>query len=119
MERVLAISDIHGQADALERLLVYANYHPSKDRLVLLGDYIGKGPNSLETLELVEKYVQNGAIALRGNHEQRAIQQCKKGDQYWKYLSFLKSLLYWFEDSAFLFVHAGIRPGIPLNKAKA
>ena len=116
MERILAISDIHGQADALQRLLVHANYHPSKDRLFFLGDYIGKGPNSLETLELVEKYVQNGAIALRGNHEQRAIQQCEKGDQYWEYLSFLKSLLYWFEDSAFLFVHAGIRPGIPLKR---
>lgn len=116
MERILAISDIHGQADALERLLAHANYNPQKDRLFLLGDYIGKGPNSLETLELVEKYVQNGAVALRGNHEQRAIQQCKKGDPYWKWIPFLNSLLYWFEESAFLFVHAGIRPGIPLKK---
>ena len=49
LERILAISDIHGQADALERLLVHANYHPSKDRLVLLGDYIGKGPNRRST----------------------------------------------------------------------
>ena len=116
MERILAISDIHGQADALEHLLVHANYNPSKDRLFFLGDYIGKGPNSLETLELVEKYVQNGAVALRGNHEQRAIQQCEEGDPYWRYLPFLKSLPYWFEDPAFLFVHAGIRPGIPLKR---
>src|SRR4051812_42629746 len=116
LERILAISDIHGQADALERLLAFANYNPVQDRLFLLGDYIGKGPNSLETLQLVEKYVQNGAVALRGNHEQRAIKQCKKGEPLWNWIPFLASLPYWFEDSAFLFVHAGIRPGIALNQ---
>ena len=116
MERILAISDIHGQAEALERLLIYANYNPLKDRLFLLGDYIGKGPNSIETLKLVEKYIQNGAIGLRGNHEQNLIHQCKKWDPYWEWIPFLNSLLYWFEDSEFLFVHAGIRPGIPLKR---
>ena len=118
MKRILAISDIHGQADAMERLLEHANFNPRKDRLFLLGDYIGKGSNSLETLHLVKKYVQNGAIALRGNHEQRVIQQCKKGDHLWKWKTFLNTLPYWYEDSEFLFVHAGIRPGVPLKKQK-
>lgn len=116
LERILAISDIHGQADALERLLAFANYNSSEDRLFLLGDYIGKGANNVETLQLVENYVQNGAVALRGNHEQRVIKQSKKGDPLWKSRSFLTSLPYWFEDASFLFVHAGIRPGIPLDQ---
>ena len=118
MKRILAISDIHGQADAMKCLLKYANYNPTKDRLFLLGDYIGKGSNSLETLHLVKKYVQNGAVALRGNHEQRVIQECKKGDHLWKWKPFLISLPLWYEDSEYLFVHAGIRPGIPIKKQK-
>jgi serine/threonine protein phosphatase 1 len=118
LKRILAISDIHGQADAMERLLAHAKYNPKKDRLFLLGDYIGKGSNSSVTLHLVKQYVQDGAVALRGNHEQRVIKECKKGDHLWKWKPFLTSLPYWYEDSDFLFVHAGIRPGIPLKKQK-
>jgi serine/threonine protein phosphatase 1 len=116
LERILAISDIHGQAEVLERLLTFANYDPLKDRLFLLGDYIGKGPDSLKTLELIENYIQNGAVGLRGNHEQRVIHQCKKGDPYHNWIPFFNSLLYWYEEPEFLFVHAGIRPGIPIEK---
>ncbi len=117
MGRILAISDIHGQADALERLLTMANFQPDHDRLFLLGDYIGKGPNSLETLQLVEKLVQRGAVALRGNHEQRAINQLCETDPLWEeWLPFLQSLPYFYEDSEYLFVHAGIRPGVSLHR---
>lgn len=117
MERILAISDIHGQADAFVRLLQFADYNPRHDRLFLLGDYIGKGANSLETLELVEQLVQNGAIAIRGNHEQRAIKQCMEGNHYYKKrYSFLNSLPYFVEEESYIFVHAGIRPGVPICK---
>ena len=104
MKRILAISDIHGQADAMERLLAHAKYNPKKDRLFLLGNYSGKGSNSSVTLHLVKQYVQDGAVALRGNHEQRVIKECKKGDHLWKWKPFLTSLPYWYEDSDFLFV---------------
>lgn len=71
MERILAISDIHGCYNHLVKLLLKVDYNPDKDQLILLGDYVDRGTRNLATLnfvkDLVEKY---GAIALRGNHDQ-------------------------------------------------
>lgn len=69
MKRTLVISDIHGKLDMLNALLEKAAYNPKKDRLYLLGDYIDRGPNSKATLDRVMKLVAEGAIALKGNHE--------------------------------------------------
>jgi serine/threonine protein phosphatase 1 len=67
--RRLAISDIHGEAERLEKVLIKAGYSPQSDRLFLLGDYIDRGPDAKRTLEAVRKLVANGALALKGNHE--------------------------------------------------
>ncbi len=45
--RVIVISDIHGHADWLRRLLVKAAYRPGRDYLILVGDLIEKGDDSL------------------------------------------------------------------------
>lgn len=45
--RVLAVSDIHGHPDWLRRVLVRANYRAGEDYLVIVGDLIEKGPDSL------------------------------------------------------------------------
>ncbi|UOK56709.1 metallophosphoesterase [Bacillus sp. OVS6] len=45
-------------------------YNPANDQLILLGDYIDRGPRSKETLSEVMSLVDEGAIALRGNHDQ-------------------------------------------------
>ncbi|MGG3887617.1 metallophosphoesterase [Metabacillus fastidiosus] len=116
MERILAISDIHGHGDSLLSLLTYSGYNPNQDRLFLLGDYIGENADNFKTLEIIEELVQKGAVALRGNHEERVIEKNMKNDiftQRWK--PFFSSLPYWYKESDFLFVHAGIRPGIALK----
>ncbi|OCS85095.1 metallophosphoesterase family protein [Caryophanon latum] len=69
MKRHLAISDIHGQYDELCVLLELANYDAKKDQLVLLGDYIDRGPKSRDVIELVMQLQRDGAIVLSGNHE--------------------------------------------------
>lgn len=69
MKRHLAISDIHGQYEELRILLQLANYNPAYDQLVLLGDYIDRGPQSKDVIELVMSLQQQGAIVLCGNHE--------------------------------------------------
>lgn len=75
------IGDIHGHADALERLLTLLGYrkihnyykHPERKAL-FLGDYIDRGPYIRETLHLVRSMVENeAAIALMGNHEYNAL----------------------------------------------
>jgi serine/threonine protein phosphatase 1 len=64
------ISDIHGCDEEFAELLRVANYNPDRDQLVLLGDYVDRGPNALGVVERVMGLVQAyGAVALGGNHE--------------------------------------------------
>lgn len=76
------IGDIHGHADALRQLLHLLGYewrgnsyrHPEGRKVVFLGDYLDRGPNVRETLEIVRAMVDGGqALAILGNHELNAI----------------------------------------------
>lgn len=69
-KRILAISDIHGCFDELVQLLDLCNYQSETDQLVLLGDYIDRGPESKRTVSYIMELVEKGAVALRGNHDQ-------------------------------------------------
>ena len=69
-ERTIVISDVHGCYDELTQLLERCCYHPSMDQLILLGDYVDRGPMSKQTIGYVIQLVKGGAIALRGNHDQ-------------------------------------------------
>lgn len=75
------IGDIHGHAYALVALLNKLGYrqekgayrHPER-KVIFVGDYIDRGPNSLEVLQMVKAMVDDGqAIALMGNHEYNAV----------------------------------------------
>ncbi|GLO66284.1 metallophosphoesterase family protein [Oceanobacillus kimchii] len=70
MRRILAISDIHGCYNELVKLLDEVNYKPEVDQLILLGDYIDRGTKNKEVVQKVMNLVDEGAIALRGNHDQ-------------------------------------------------
>lgn len=84
MERLLAISDIHGEQDKLSRLLQTAGYTPDRDQLVLLGDYIDRGPKSKDVLNTVIGLQKQGALLLKGNHEDLMIQALtQKGEEQW------------------------------------
>ncbi|MBN6205056.1 serine/threonine protein phosphatase [Ralstonia pickettii] len=69
-KRILAISDIHGCYNELVQLLELNNYNPKEDQLILLGDYIDRGPESKRTVTYIMQLVEEGAIALKGNHDQ-------------------------------------------------
>lgn len=75
------IGDVHGHADKLQELLIKMNYtdkdgcyaHPER-KVLFVGDYIDRGPQILQTLEIVKGMVERGnAIALMGNHEYNAL----------------------------------------------
>lgn len=71
--RVFAIGDIHGCATALNTLLKAIRLGPC-DRIVTLGDYINKGPDSRGVLErLIELQRSGQLVALRGNHEMKLL----------------------------------------------
>lgn len=69
LKRILAISDIHGDLEKFERLLELVQYDKNLDQLLLLGDYVDRGPHSRAVLDKVIQLKSEGAIALIGNHE--------------------------------------------------
>lgn len=81
MKRTLVISDIHGCAEQFQSLLRLAEYEPLNDKLILIGDYVDRGPHSRQVVEQVRTLVhKHGAIALRGNHDQRLVDLVVSGD---------------------------------------
>ncbi len=76
------IGDIHGHIQPLTELLSKLGYemkngyyqHPKGRKAIFLGDFIDRGPNIRETLQLVKAMTDNGsAEAIMGNHEYNAI----------------------------------------------
>ncbi|OYP38546.1 metallophosphoesterase family protein [Rhodopirellula sp. MGV] len=67
--RTLAIGDIHGCYRSLDALASFAAFEPD-DRIITLGDYVDRGPDSQRVIEwLLERHSTGGLIPLRGNHE--------------------------------------------------
>ena len=78
--RTLAIGDIHGCFTAL-RALEAAVPIVDDDRVVTLGDYIDRGPDSASVIEwLIDRDRRGGLVAIRGNHE-IMIQQAKQSER--------------------------------------
>ena len=68
--RYLVVSDIHGDIEKFEDVLQEASYNPREDQLILLGDYVDRGPCSRDVVAKVIDLVENdGAIAIKGNHD--------------------------------------------------
>ena len=69
------VGDIHGEIDALKMLLSELGYDiegftPTDRKLVFIGDFCDRGPDSPGVIQLVEKLVSSGnAVAILGNHE--------------------------------------------------
>jgi Calcineurin-like phosphoesterase len=141
--RLLAVGDIHGCLEQLQGLLDRVAPTP-EDRLVFLGDYIDRGHDSPGVidflLELREQYPQS--VFLQGNHEQMLLnylngqidcgylqnggaatlqQYMQRGtprpsDQH---LDFLHTLQLSYQQRGHFFVHAGLKPGRPLEQQTA
>ncbi|MBW2372963.1 MAG: serine/threonine protein phosphatase, partial [Deltaproteobacteria bacterium] len=63
------VGDIHGQRAKLEDLLERLPLEPA-DRLVFLGDYVDRGPESRGVVDrLIEFSAERECIFLIGNHE--------------------------------------------------
>ena len=70
---IYAIGDIHGCLENLERLLESVNPDLTRDRLVFIGDYIDRGPDSKGVVDYIirlrSRYPAENIICLKGNHE--------------------------------------------------
>jgi serine/threonine protein phosphatase 1 len=137
--RLLAVGDIHGCLDHLERLM--SRVEPTTtDRTVFLGDYIDRGPESRGVIDYLIDFGQRfpKSIFLKGNHEAMFL-DFLAGRNQWLFLynggastlesyqeergvriarahlDFLANLPLYYETDNFIFVHAGLRPGKPLE----
>ena len=139
-----AVGDIHGCFDKLTELLDqcrrFAKGRPST--FIFLGDYIDRGPDSRRVVQTIMDMTvadPERVIALAGNHEDLLRQtDTSAGMGRWlangggatlrsygvtsprdlppAHLAFLRNLPTSYDDGQRLFVHAGIRPGIPLDQ---
>jgi serine/threonine protein phosphatase 1 len=72
--RRLVISDIHGCYIEFRALLGQVSYNPAEDQLILIGDYIDRGPYSRQVLDFLIELSENpNVVMLRGNHDQMMI----------------------------------------------
>ena len=68
--RTYAVGDIHGCTHALDTLLEFLPLRP-QDTLIFLGDYVDRGPDSMQVLvSLIElRDSRPNTVFLRGNHD--------------------------------------------------
>jgi serine/threonine protein phosphatase 1 len=139
----IVIGDTHGMAAKLENLLgqidrwCAANARAELRQLIFLGDYIDRGPDSRRVLQIVQCLQAKGATCLRGNHEQLMLRATESERDRTNFLAngggatitslctpaafrraqeWMRALPTSHEDELRYYVHAGIRPGVPLDQ---
>ena len=91
------VGDIHGEIAALEQLLAHLGYdgqgnHPQGRRLVFVGDFCDRGPDSPAVLRRVLSMLAGGtALAVLGNHEINLLREDAKDGSGWFFDSRLAS----------------------------
>jgi bis(5'-nucleosyl)-tetraphosphatase (symmetrical) len=68
MEKVLVVGDIHGCIEELDELLKIVSFVPGNDRLVTVGDFLDRGPDSVGCVRRLRELKAEGVM---GNHEQK------------------------------------------------
>jgi len=130
--RTLIVGDVHGCLEELEDLLEESGWEDD-DQLVLVGDLVAKGPDSLGVIRLMREM---GARAVRGNHDQHCLKwwdaKCagealptlrpahqrvadELEEEDWRWLAALPLWIELPEHDA-LVVHAGLLPDLPLEE---
>jgi serine/threonine protein phosphatase 1 len=144
MKKFFAVGDIHGCFHKLRALMEKIPIDLERDTLIFIGDYIDRGPNSIEVvdflLDLKKRYP--GIIFLKGNHEDMLEKYLNGTDRVTylfnggqrtldsylnkpnssgmhpipaEHLEFFRSLRLYYETTDYIFVHAGLRPRVPLE----
>lgn len=90
----------------------------------MLGDFVdADNPASWDTLQLIRELTERGAVAIPGNHELKLVAEYKRSvmrrrtsipGKLASYAKWITALPFYHIEQGMLFVHAGIRPGIPL-----
>jgi serine/threonine protein phosphatase 1 len=162
---IYAIGDIHGQLALLEDILDRIERDGGRNaRIVFLGDYVDRGPDSRGVIDLLDQGLTDGRnwVCLKGNHDRLFewfitppeprqdshllvgyhwfhdriggietaesygiklrphIRQKALAEELFaavpdRHLTFLQGLQLSHAEAGKFFVHAGVRPGVPLD----
>ena len=144
MSNLYAVGDIHGQIHMLEALLERVPFQKD-DEVVFLGDYIDRGRDSKAVVDLLIRFRREypRTVFLRGNHEDMLLDYLAGGGSYHpgvylmnggdatlenyrdssgevrlppEHLEFYNALEWIHASRGFIFVHAGLRPGVPIDR---
>lgn len=86
--RTIAIGDIHGCSAALDAILAAMAPQPD-DILVVLGDYVDRGPDSKGVIDrLIDLGSRCQLIALHGNHEEMMLDVIRDGQPPYRWLQY-------------------------------
>jgi serine/threonine protein phosphatase 1 len=142
MPRLLTIGDIHGCSAALDALLAVVGPTPD-DKIVTLGDYVDRGPDSRGVVErLIALHAEYSVVSLRGNHEFMMLQARMGGEamsfwmavggrealasysadeklsdvpeSHWQFMK--QTCVDWHETEKHFFVHGSVHQDLPLNR---
>lgn len=140
--RKFFMTDIHGDLKGLKQLLKKAEVAPGRDQLVFGGDMINRGKHSAGVVKLVKQLTEqypDHVHAVIGNHEEMMGDYLVQGDKLWlshggretlksfaaefpdegvrqKYMVWACSLPLYYEDDEYVYTHAGLNPGQPLDQ---
>jgi diadenosine tetraphosphatase ApaH/serine/threonine PP2A family protein phosphatase len=116
--RIALITDIHGNAEALDSVLNAVRLE-WPDQIIILGDIVGYGPDPVSVIETVAGLQQGGAIVLKGNHDEAVtvprpdMNEAARDAIAWTKKQLLPAHVQWLEDLPLmhridqcLFVHA-------------
>jgi len=140
MAYTYAIADLHGRHDllmaALERI---EGANPRGGKIIFLGDYVDRGPDSAQVLETLMRGPDDAGrwtwVCLKGNHEDMMVSTLGGPDEEWwlgnggvatvasfggvipeEYLAWCRALPTWHEDAQRVYVHAAVDPSKALNE---
>src|SRR5271166_2385055 len=124
--RTIIIGDIHGCLEEFDELLKTVQYAPATDRLISVGDLLDRG---MYSVGVVRRCRELDVAAVMGNHEYHFLRR-------WKGNKFLDARPYDNElndddvayinrmphyialNDKFWITHAGVKPGVPIEKQK-
>ena len=137
--RLIAIGDIHGCLEALNRLF-HAIEPTSQDTIITLGDYCDRGPDTKGVIDrLIALQSECKLVALAGNHEEMMLDVIRDDKPHFRWLqyggvetldsygfigslevippehmAFFNSMVDFYETENHLFTHANYNPSLPL-----
>jgi serine/threonine protein phosphatase 1 len=142
--RTIAVGDVHGCSKAL-KAVIEAIKPARDDTVVMLGDYVNRGPDSRGVLDvLADLRGRCRLVPILGNHDEMLLQarswfprsappegsdldRAHHGRDWGRELpklspanlAFLESCVPYFETDAYIFVHAAYDPALPMSRQPA